>query len=248
MPETALELTTEAPRPPQPPRTGAFDSTKSRYTELVVDVQGKIVTVGAWCRVGVWTSLDAVEPREFIVREAWGRLGKNPPRLLTRIYDQALAGVVARMRPEADGTLSFHVEIAAAADTGRQDLGDYHGQPVSLVTMRRHGYRFHGRAKNRYRGVVARWGSDVSVHLGDAGALPSSPVRFRAGSTEGFVVGSRVEAETFVEEWLPGKPIHIQADGIERKDFRLIRRRSASGFRPRGEGWQTYGAAFDVRR
>jgi len=248
VPEPALELSTEAPLPPPPPRTGAFDATSSRQVRIVVDVGGKTVALGAWCRVGVWTTLDAVKAKDFTIREAWGRLGDRPPRLLTRIYDQAFAGVIARLRPESDGSTSFHIEIAAAEDTGRKELGEYHGRRISLVTMRRHGFRFRGRAPKGFEGVVARFTPGVLVHMGRADVEPVTATRFTAGAHSGLVVGRLAAAETFVEEWLPEEPIHIQADGVERKDYRLRRKRSASGFRPSGDGWQSYGATFDVHR
>ena len=61
--------------------------------------------------------------------------------------------------------------------------------------------------------------------------------------------GAGPAAETFVEEWEPAEPIRYEADGVERMDYRLVRRRSAAGFRTSARGvFQDYGSPFALSR
>ena len=63
-----------------------------------------------------------------------------------------------------------------------------------------------------------------------------------------MVAGKDASEETFLEEWVPARPIHVHADGVMRADFRVVRKRAATGFRPDGRGWyNSYGAALDLR-
>ncbi len=56
-------------------------------------------------------------------------------------------------------------------------------------------------------------------------------------------------AETFAEAWVPTKPIHVLADDIERKDYRLVMQRRAAGFRVgKSSSIQQYGATFEFSR
>jgi len=210
---------------------------------LQVEVETEQVLLRAWCRVGIWTTLDRFAAREFVVRESWGRLGSREPRRLARVEDQLLEGVLARLRPEADGSLVFVVEVSRATVEGERKVDHYHGEEISLSIARRYGYRFTGRAPAGFCGPIARWGPGVVVHLGRGEEPPAESVRFRAdGGASGLVAGLDGGAEAFVEEWLPAEPIHVQADGVERRDYRLIRRRRAAGFEEGGR--KVYGSAF----
>jgi hypothetical protein len=221
---------------------------RSREVALLVRVGGRKVALRAWCRVGVWTTLQEVGAAAFVARETWGRLGQRQPRLLTRVMDQALRGVVARLRPEADGSLSFLVEIAESRVGSRRTVGIYHGRRVTLGDPRRHGIRFAGRAPPDRAGAIARWGT-VTLSLAEESEtpLPAVAVRFSAPGVEGFVAGRTPMAEIFREVWEPADPVPVVADGVERMDFRLVRRRHAAGFRAHAPGrLRSYGTEFDL--
>jgi hypothetical protein len=238
-----VTLAAEPPARPQPPRSGPFDSPESRWVRLQVEVGTERVLLQAWCRVGIWTTLERFAAREFVVRESWGRLGSREPRRLARVEDEVLEGVLARLRPEDDGGLAFVVEVSRASVEGEQKVGDYHGEEIALSKARRHGYRFTGRAPAGSGGPIARWGREVVVRLGDGEEPPAESVHFSVeGGASGLVAGPEGGAEAFVEEWLPAKPIHVQADGVERMDYRLVRRRRAAGFEDGGR--KVYGSAF----
>lgn len=208
---------------------------------IVVEVGDRVVELWSWCRVGVWTTLQELRPERFVTRESWGRLGQRRPRMLARIHDEALGGIVTRLRPERDGSLSFLVEVSAVDSGKLQPAGRFFHKTILLGHPRRHGYRFRGRAPAEWQGPLARWAGAVTVRLAGASETAVAP----GGS---FVAGKQASAETFVEEWVPAKPIHVHADGVMRADFRLKRRRRASGFKPDGRGWyNTYGGTFDIR-
>jgi hypothetical protein len=217
---------------------------------LVLRVREKHARLHAWCRVGVWTTLQHVRMRAFTARESWGRLGQRPPRLLARIVDQALDGIVTRLRPEADGSLSFHVEVGNVDMRPSRTVGMYHGQRVTLSDLERRGVRFHGRAPAGWIGPIARWGPRIGVHLGEEReGVPPGALHFRTGDLEGFVAGPHPLAEVFSETWDPVEPVHVVVDGVERMDFRLVRMRRAAGFLTDAEGRrETYGPAFTFRR
>ena len=205
---------------------------------LVVEVGERTVELWSWCRVGVWTTLQELRPERFVTRESWGRLNERRPKRLARIHDEALGGVIARLRPETDGGLSFLVEVSAV-DLGRpQPAGEFFDKRIELGRPRRHGYVFRGRAPPGWKRPLARWESAVTVRLRDVEAAPGGSM----------VAGKQASAEAFSEEWVPARPILVQADGVVRADFRLKRVRRATGFRPDAHGWyNTYGAALDLR-
>jgi len=239
------------PRPPPlaAPTDGASDSATSRPVAIVVRAGGDTVRLEAPLRVGVWTTLERVRPREFVQRESWGRLGDRPPRLLSRVTDAALEGVIARLRPEADGSLSFVVEVADAERGEGRTVAMYEGRRIALGAPRRKGYRFVGSAPAGFSGVVARWGDAVEIEVGGPGGPPPDVVRFAALGETGFVAGAHPAAETFVEEWEPDKPFRFEADGVERMDYRLVRKRSAAGFRASARGvFEEYGPPFVITR
>jgi hypothetical protein len=239
------------PRPPPQaaPAEGRSDSATSRPVLLVVRAGRGTATLEAPCRVGVWTTLERVRAREFVQRESWGRLGDRPPRLLARVTDDALEGVIARLRPEEDGSLSFVVEVAESERGAGRTVGMYHGQRVTLGSPRRQGYRFSGSAPAGFMGSVARWGDAVEIEAGGPGGPPPGAVRFTALGEAGFVAGASPAAETFVEEWEPAEPFRFEADGVERMDYRLVRKRSAAGFRTSARGmFEEYGPPFAITR
>lgn len=245
---TALPLD---PRPPPltPPADGASDSPSSRPVTLIVHAGGDTARLEAPCRVGVWTTLDRVRAREFVARESWGRLGSRPPRLLSQVTDAALEGVIARLRPEEDGSLSFIVEVADAERGAGRTVAMYEGRRVTLGDPKRKGYRFVGSAPAGFSGSVARWGDAVDIEVGGPGGPPPRVVRFTSLGEAGFVAGASPAAETFVEEWEPAEPFRFEADGIERTDYRLVRQRSAAGFRTGARGaFEEYGPPFTITR
>ena len=250
LPETSLPLSAEPPPLPAPPAQAPFESVTSREVVLIVRARERGARLHAWCRVGVWTTLQRARMRDFTVRESWGRLGQRSPRLLARVVDQALDGVVTRLRPEADGSLSFHVEVGQVTVRPSRTVGMYHGQRVSLSDLERRGLRFHGRAPARWTGPIAQWGEQVAIHLGEEReGPPPRALRFRADDLEGFVVGPHPMAEVFLETWDPAEPRHVVVDGVERMDFRLVRTRHAAGFITDPEGrTRTYGPEFTLRR
>ena len=250
LPETSLSLSAEPPPPPAPPAQGPFESATSREFTLIVRVQEKRVRLHTWCRVGVWTTLQRARTRDFKARESWGRLGERPPRLLARVVDQALDGFVARLRPEEDGSVSFHIEVGQVKRRASRTVGMYHGQRVTLANVERRGLRFRGRAPARWTGPIARWGGHVAIHLGEERAeAPPDALHFRADEVEGLVAGPHPMAETFHETWEPAKPVHVVIDGVERMDYRLVRTRRAAGFSVDTEGrTRTYGPEFTFRR
>ncbi len=239
------------PRPPShaAPAEGRSDSASSRHVVLLVTAGKDTVRLEAPCRVGVWTTLERVRAREFVGRESWGRLGDRPPRLLARVTDAALGGVVARLRPEEDGSLSFVVEVAETERGAGRTVAIYHGRRVALGEPRRRGYRFSGSAPAAFSGAVAGWGSAVTVEVGGPGGPPPGTVRFVSLGEAGFVAGTSPAAEAFVEEWEPAPPFRFEADGVERMDYRLVKRRSAAGFRTSARGaFEEYGPPFAISR
>jgi hypothetical protein len=251
VPESALSLSADPPPAPASPRTGPADAAVSSFVTLRVAIGEGSVELAAWCRVGVWTTLERARPEPFVVREAWGRLGERAPRRLLRVQDQALSGVVARVRPEEDGGVSFLVEVSESRIEGDSIAGIFHGRRVTLPKVRRHGYRLAGRAPPGWRGAVARWlpGPEVELGAPGAGVLPERAVRFRGDGVDGFVAGRRVLAEAFREEWHVARPVRVEADGVERVDYRLEKKRSAAGLRSNERGGLVrYGAAFEVQR
>jgi hypothetical protein len=215
-----------------------------------VRVGDRTVKLAAPCRVGVWTTLERVHADDFVVRESWGRLGGRPPRLLARIEDQAIGGVIARLRPEEDGSLSFLVEVAETERGPGRTVAMYEGRRIALGEPRRRGYRFAGSAPLGFAGPVARWGEAVAVFAGEAEDAPLPPgVRFAALAEEGFVAGALPAAETFLETWEPVEPFRFEAEGIERMDYRLVRKRAAAGFRTNTHGaLEDYGPPFRLSR
>jgi hypothetical protein len=167
------------------------------------------------------------------------------------VTDEALGGVVARLKPEEDGSLSFIVEVAESERGSGRTVAMYHGRRVALGAPRRHGYLFEGRVDAGFRGPVAAWADAVAVFAGEEteGPPPPGTVRFAAFGEAGFVAGARPSAEAFVEHWEPAAPFVFEADGIERTDYRLIRRRSAAGFRTNERGaFEGYGRPFSISR
>jgi len=216
-----------------------------------VHASGTSVRLFAWCRVGVWTTLDQVRPRTFVVRESWGRLGQRTPRLLARVRDQALDGVIARVKPLDDGRLLFLVEVAETDMRPSLNVDIYEGQRVALGQPLRHGVRFSGSAPAGWIGPIARWDEEIVIYAGEErGTLPPpGALLFAALGESGFVAGRTPAAETFVEEWIPEAPSHFEADGIERMDYRLVQHRSAAGFvTAEGGPPQTYGPPFTFTR
>lgn len=239
------------PRPPPlaAPAEGRSDSPASRPVVLLVRAGKDGVRLEAPCRVGVWTTLERVRAREFVERESWGRLGDRPPRLLARVTDAVLGGVVARLRPEEDGSLSFVVEVAETERGAGRTVAIYHGRRIALGEPRRRGYRFSGSGPAGFSGTVARWGDAVEIEVGGPGGPPPGTVRFTSLGEAGFVAGARPAAEAFVEEWEPAAPFRFEADGVERMDYRLIKRRSAAGFRTSARGaFEEYGPPFAISR
>jgi hypothetical protein len=247
---SGLPLDPRAPAPLAAPSEGRSDSASSRAVTLVVRAGGATERLEAPCRVGVWTTLERVRAREFVQRESWGRLGNRPPRLLARVTDQALEGVVARVRPEEDGSLSFVVEAAKCERGPGRTVAMYHGRRVALGEPRRTGYRFVGSAPPGFSGTVARWGEALEIDVGGAGGPPPpGTVRFTSLGESGFVAGERPAAEAFAEEWEPAEPFRFEADGVERMDCRLVMRRSAAGFRTSARGvFEEYGPPFSITR
>jgi hypothetical protein len=227
LPRSDATLADDPPPRPSPPRDGPNDSESSRRVTVHVVAGEERVTLAAWCRVGVWTTLQDVEAVDFVVRESWGRLLERKPRLLARVEDQALGGVIARLRPEDDGSVSFEVEVAEARLLPAETAGIWHGQRVVLRRPRRHGYRFSGRGSS---GIVAEW-DPVRVCLGD---VPEAPRREGA-----FALGEGGAWETFEETWRLLDPVHVVAEGVERMDYRLERERRAAGF----DGVRAYGSS-----
>ena len=248
LPATRLPLD---PRPPPlaAPAEGRSDSATSRPVALLVTAGKDAVRLEAPCRVGVWTTLERVRARGFVQRESWGRLGDRPPRLLARVTDDALEGAIARLRPEEDGSLSFVVEVAECERGAGRTVAMYHGQRVTLGKPRRQGYRFSGSAPAGFAGAVARWGDAVEIEVGGPGGPPRGVVRFASLGEAGFVAGASPAAEAFVEEWEPAEPFRFEADGVERMDYRLLRKRSAAGFRTSARGvFEEYGPPFAISR
>jgi hypothetical protein len=200
---------------------------------------GTTIHLEAYCRVGVFTTLENVRPVAFTTRESWGRLGARPPRLLARVRDDFARGVTARLRPLRDGALEWQVEVADGEAGHPRPVGVFHGQTVELPRPRRHGYLLGAVAPAGYEGVLASWegGAVVSLGVEPSPSPPRGALRFRAEGVSGFILGAAPHAEAFVEEWAPVEPVLVDADGVERADFRVAMRRSAAGFRtgPRGD-------------
>jgi len=247
---TSLPLDPRAPQMLAAPAEGPSDSASSRPVALEVRAGGSTARLEAPCRVGVWTTLERVRARSFVERESWGKLGDRPPRLLARVTDQALEGVIARLRPEEDGSLSFVVEVAQCERGPGRTVAIYHGRRIALGEPKRTGYRFVGNAPAGFSGTVARWGDAVEVDVGGAGGPPpAGVVRFAALGEAGFVAGARPGAETFAEEWEPAAPYKFEADGVERVDCRLEKKHSAAGFLTGADGaFEAYGPPFVITR
>jgi len=192
----------------------------------------------ATCRVGVWTTLESVRPVSFALRESWGALGDRPPRLLAQVRDDFPRGVIARVRPERDGSLAWRVEVSDGDAGPPRPVGVFRGRTIELPRPRRHGYRFASRLPAGFLGAAASWEGGPSVHVGEeAGpAAPAGALRFDAEGARGFVAGSDPEAEAFDEEWIPVEPLLLDFDGVERADFRTAPKRRAAGFRPGARG------------
>jgi hypothetical protein len=214
VPRSGLRLADDSQPLPSPPREGPNDSEQSRRVSVHVVVGAEQVALEAWCRVGVWTTLQDLEAIDFVVRESWGRLGERKPRLLARVGDQAPGGVLARLRPEEDGSLSFEVEVSEARLLPAETAGTWHGQRVALRRPERHGYVFLGRAPSDDAGLVAEWEGAVRVHVGGLHGGPAA---------------TAVSAEAFEETWRLVEPVHVVAEGVERMDYRLERVRRAAG-------------------
>ncbi len=247
-----LALDPGAPPPPRPPDSGANDSVDSREVRLEIDDGRSTYRLAGWCRAGVWTTLEQSEARRFVLRESWGRLGQRAPRLLARVEDDALGGIVARLRPEADGSLSFHVEVSEVEVLGARTVGIYHGQRVVLAPATRRGFRFSGLVPAGHEGVFASWRPGVVLGLsrrgeGFEGARgPAGAIFARAAGADVMVPGRGAVAETFVEEWNPRRPVHVVEEGIERMDFRLVRERRAAGLSTEGaRGLRSFGTSFE---
>jgi hypothetical protein len=235
VPEPGVELAADPPPDVAYPTEGLPESDASREIRLEARSGDRTVALHAFCRVDVWTTLQEIQPERFVVREAWSRLGERDPKLLRRVEDDVVGGVVVRLRPERDGSLRFVIEASLASVGDAEKVGAFHGTDVELARPRRHGYLFVGRAPPGYAGVLAAWPGAVQV--GYPGAL----------EVGGLVAGA-VRAEAFVEEWSPVEPRHNRADGIESVEYRLAMRRRAAGFRADGDGWyKSYGATFDLR-
>lgn len=248
MPESPPPLTPKPPPRARWPEEGPKGDGAPREISVTVVSGGDRVTLEAWCRTEAWTTLGRRRAREFVVRETWGRLGERRPRLLTRVSDQVLSGAFVRVRPHRDGRLSFRVEVAEARVGPKTTVDIYHGRRVSLPSPRRHGIRFAGTAPPGFEGTVARW-NDVAVRVGSGEAPAPGTLRFTADGIDGFVAGRDVSAETFVEQWTLADPIHVVADGVERKDYRLRPQREAAGFRTNARGEPVaYGPSFVFER
>ncbi|MEE8107031.1 MAG: hypothetical protein V3T86_15960 [Planctomycetota bacterium] len=206
-------------------RTTLFISTGE--SELAPGAEAELdvpVVLDAWCRVGVWTTLQRIQGRPFLVRESWGRLGEKKPRRLHQTYDDLITGVIARVRPEADGSLRFRIEVADGETVSVARIGDFEGNEVLFPAPRRFGYRFDGTVLPGVNvGVIARWSPGVEIRLGDATTDEVAPkrFRFRAGSANGFVVGTRGRVEAFSEQWGPAPPVIVDDGGILRGEFRF---------------------------
>ncbi|MFQ5844641.1 MAG: hypothetical protein ACE5JG_06580 [Planctomycetota bacterium] len=197
---------------------------------MVVQSVRERVVLEAWCREGVWTTLESVRYRPFVVRETWGRLGRRRPRMLRRVRDQVWEGVVARLRPEPRGGLSLHLEVARAGAGRAVEAGVFEGRPVVLPAPVRYGYRFFCRLGRR-TGAVAAWRPGVVVFLGEERPPPAGALTFGCGGGDGFGAGAPAELESFVEEWPAAPPRLEEAGGVLFGDFRLAPVRRASGFR-----------------
>jgi len=249
VPETALPLSPAPPPREGPPAAGPFDAAASRRVELVVACGERAVTLEGWCRVGVWTTLERRRADPFVVRESWGRLGERAPRLLARVGDDLVTGALARLRPEPDGALAYHVEVSQGRVGPKLPAGSLAGREVSLPRPRRHGFRFSGRVPRGHAGRLAAWAPGVEVYLGGTGGETAPVLQFEADGGAGFLAGGAGAAEAFLEVWEALPPLLVDAEGVVRGDFRLERRRSAVGFRagPRGEP-ETYGGTGVVFR
>jgi len=252
VPKCPVPLTDAPPALPSP-EPGAPDSASATFVEAIVRSGGREVKLGAWCRDGVWTTLDRRDARAFVVRESWGRLGERAPKRLARIEWDLVTGVVLRVKPERAGGIAFHAEISEGGIDPPRPVGTFEGVEISLPRPRRHGFRFSGSLRGDANGVVASWTPGVELRLaalGSAGAAPGPALRFRAAGATGHVVGEAAAAETFVEEWIPVPPVIVDAEGVKRADFRLQPTRRAAGFRPGSEGKpETYGGepfAFEL--
>ncbi|MHC4958607.1 MAG: hypothetical protein ACYTGN_09535 [Planctomycetota bacterium] len=235
LPEPGLELAADPPPDVAFPTTGIPESDASREIRLVARAAERSVVLHAFCRVDVWTTLQEIAPERFVVRESWSRLGEREPRLLRRVEDDVVGGIVVRLRPERDGSLSFVIEASSASVGPKRKVGAFFGADIELALPRRHGYLFVGRAPPGYDGVLAAWPGAVQVGFAEA------------TETAGLLVGA-VRAEAFVEEWAVADPVPDKRDGIESVEYRLTMRRKAAGFSPDGEGWyKTYGASLDLR-
>ncbi len=225
----------------RPPGRGSYDSVRSHWIVLRIRGPKREVELKGWCREGVWTTLEAVRYESFTVRETWGRLGERKPRRLGRVVDQARAGTVARLRPEADGGISLDVETAQVEGGRPLKVGSFEEHAILMRGPVRYGYRFSTRLPRR-SGAVAAWQPGVQVILGEDAPPPVGAVTFRFGGGAGFVAGAPAQVESFYEEWRGAEPVLEDADGVLFGDFRMQRERRASGFLVDAQGRPT---AFD---
>ncbi len=252
VPESLLPLSPEPPPWEGPPDSGPSDAASARQVELLLACGPEAITLSGWCRVGVWTTLEETRAEPFVTRESWGRLGARAPRRLARITDDLVSGAVARLRPEANGALSFRIEVAQGRIDKEAPSGSFEGHAILLPRPRRHGFRFSGTLPRGHAGRIAVWAPGVEVFLLGPGEETAAVLQFEVEGGAGLVAGGASGAEAFLEEWLPLPPLLIDADGVRRADCRLERRRSAAGFRPgpggEPESYGGTGAAFRFAR
>ncbi len=247
LPPSPVPASAAARSEPRPPGRGSYDSVRSHWIVLRIRGPKSEVELKGWCREGVWTTLEAVRYESFTVRETWGRLGERKPRRLGRVVDQARAGTVARLRPEADGGISLHVETAQVEAGRPLKVGSFQKQAIMMRGPVRYGYRFSTRLPRR-SGAVAAWQPGVQVVLREQAPLGADrgeargAVTFRFGEGSGFVAGAPAQVESFYEEWRGVEPVLEDADGVLFGDFRMQRERRASGFLVDAQGRPT---AFD---
>jgi len=230
------------------PAEGTPYSVDSRRTTLFVSARETDVVLDAWCRIGVWTTLQRIKGQPFLVRESWGRLGTKRPRRIHQTFDDLITGVIARVRPEADGSLRFRIEVADGETVSLARLGEFEGNEILFPAPRRFGYRVDGSVPPGVNaGVIARWSPGVEIRLGDAAAVTVARPRleFTAGSASGFVVGRTGRVEAFSEQWGPAPPVIVDDGGILRGEFRFgPPSQSATGAKWESETIELFGSDF----
>ena len=211
-----MSLAADPPADVAVPATGIPESDASREIRLVARGDGRVVELHAFCRVDVWTTLQDIAPERFVVREAWSRLGERDPRLLRRVEDDVVGGIVVRLRPERDGSLRFVIEASVARVGPKEPVGAFHGTDIELPRPRRHGYRFVGRAPPGYAGVLAAWPGAVQVGFPGA-AEPGEYRLMRRRRAAGFLADGRgwyktygaafdLRADSGAVRFVPGAP------------------------------------------